>query len=148
MTLNEVLIRQNFINKLLIKNENVDVDKNLKVKIIMMRAELNKYKTQFDNDCLNKISELKTDEFIELDSLKELSDEQTIRIKELREQLTKEYNDFLIEKGKVEVDFNKKFTEDEYTQIVDVNSNNNVDVNGTPLDSLSFLEIIYTLFVK
>ena len=104
---------------------------------------------QLTNNVKNaKISELKTDEFIELDSLKELSDEQTIRIKELREQLTKEYNDFLIEKGKVEVDFNKKFTEDEYTQIVDVNSNNNVDVNGTPLDSLSFLEIIYTLFVK
>ena len=73
MTLNEVLIRQNFINKLLIKNENVDVDKDLKVKIIMMRAKLNKYKTKFDNDCLNKISGLKTGEFVELESLKELS---------------------------------------------------------------------------
>ena len=58
MTLNEVLIRQNFISKLLIKNENVEIDKDLKVKIMMMRVELTRYKTQFDNACLEKIKEL------------------------------------------------------------------------------------------
>ena len=59
-----------------------------------------------------------------------------------------EYNNFLVEKGKEEVDFDKKFTEEEYAQLIDVNSSNDIDINGTQLDALSFLEVIYALFVE
>jgi hypothetical protein len=145
MTLNEALIRQNFINKILIKD---DVDKNLKVKIMMMRIELNKIKNQFDNDCIEMIKQLQTEEFLELNSLEKPTEKQKKRLEELNKKLTDEYNQFLIEKGKEEVKFDKKFTEDEYAQIVDVNSENDIDINGSKLDALSFLEIIYTLFVE
>ena len=63
-------------------------------------------------------------------------------------QLKEEYNNFLVEKGKEDVDFDKKFTEEEYAQLIDVNSSNDIDINGTPLDALSFLEVIYALFVE
>ena len=148
MTLNEVLIRQNFISKLLIKNENVEIDKDLKVKIMMMRVELTRYKTQFDNACLEKIKELQTEEFGKLSSSKDLNKEQTTRLDELTSQLKEEYNNFLVEKGKEDVDFDKKFTEEEYAQLIDVNSSNDIDINGTTLDALSFLEVIYALFVE
>lgn len=145
MTLNEALIRQNFINKILIKD---DVDKNLKVKIMMMRIELNKIKNQFDNDCVEMIKQLQTEEFLELNNLENPTEKQKKRLEELNKKLTDEYNQFLSEKGKEEVKFDKKFTEDEYAQIVDVNSENDIDINGSKLDALSFLEIIYTLFVE
>lgn len=148
MTLNEVLIRQNFINKVLIKNENGEVDKNLKVKIMMMRIELNKIREQFDKDCMEMISQLRTDEFNSLGSIENPTEEESKRLEELNKQLSGEYNTFLVEKGKEEVEFSKKFTSEEYEQLIEINSNNNVEINGTNLDALSFLEVLYTLFVE
>jgi hypothetical protein len=40
------------------------------------------------------------------------------------------------------------FTMDEYSDIVDVNSGNDVEINGNKIKATDFLEIIYDLFVK
>ena len=39
MTINEVMIRHNFINKILFKDDTSSLDKDLKVKIMIMRIE-------------------------------------------------------------------------------------------------------------
>lgn len=147
MTLNEVLIRQNFINHILIKSENGEASKELKVKVMMMRIELNKVKTQFDADCVEIIQQLRTDEFNLLSSNENLTEEEKNRLETLNNQLSEEYNLFLVNKGQEPYEFTKKFTQSEYEELIVINSENNVNINGTSLDALSFLEILYTLFV-
>lgn len=148
MTLNEVLVKQNFITKILIKSEKCELNKTLKVKVMNMRIELTKIKNQFDESCIEKISNLKPKNF---DTLVNKEDKTADEEKELTimiDKLNKKYNDFLIEKGKEEIIFDKKFTMTEYEHIVDVNAGNNVNINGTELSATDFLEIVHTLFVE
>ena len=42
----------------------------------------------------------------------------------------------------------KKFTEDDYAELVEVNAGNDVEINGTKLQATDFLEILYTLFFE
>ena len=62
--------------------------------------------------------------------------------KNMLDKLNEDYNAFLIEKGKEEVNFNKSFTEEEYEYIVEVNADNNVEINQSKLSAPDFLEII------
>ena len=54
MTFNEVLIRHNFITKLLLKDGNSQLTKELKVKITGMRIALSKFINQFDTDAADQ----------------------------------------------------------------------------------------------
>ena len=63
MTLNEVLIRHNFITKLLLKDGNSELTKELKVKIMGMRIALSKFRNQFDTDTQEAIKGLKPENF-------------------------------------------------------------------------------------
>ena len=51
-----------------------------------------------------------------------------------------------MQKGKEEVSFDKKFTIEEYSELMDVNYGE-VEINGNRLPAEDFLEIIYSLFV-
>ena len=156
MTLNEVLIRQNFISKIklaygvdeLTKKPLAEVSAELKVKIMGMRIKLGKFRKSFEEDVQEAIKGLKPDGFDELAQKQDKTPEEEVELQHLNEKINKEYNLFLIEKGKEEAIFDEKFTEDEYYQIVTVNSSNNVEINGTPLPAEEFLEVIYSLFVE
>lgn len=130
MVLQKVLIKQNFINKIIVKNGNEELSNNLKIKLMRMRIKLNKIKKQFDEDC----------DFI-LSQVKE-------QYKDDSENIEINYNLFLEEKLKEKIDFNDRFTDDEYEEILIVNSNNNVMINGINIDSLTFLEYVYNLLVE
>ena len=57
--------------------------------------------------------------------------------------------EFVNKKGLEEVEqIDDTFTEEDYSDLVDVNSNNNVEINGTSIKAPDFLEIVYDLFVK
>lgn len=148
MTLNEVLIRQNFVTKILLKDGKNELTKNLKVKVMNMRIALNKVRTQFDADVQEAIKELKPDGFDELSQKQDRSEEEENLLKEQTDKINDEYNAFVIEKGKEEVVFDKTFTEEEFEQIVEVNADNDVDINGNKLQAADFLEVIYSLFVE
>ena len=147
MTLNEVLARQNFINKLVLKNGENELPKELKVKLMGMRIKLNKIRNQHDEDSKEAIKGLKPDNFDELYQKEDKTEEEQATLDAMHAKLVEEHNAFLIEKGKEEVEFEGSFTEDEFNELMYVNSDD-VEINGTPLNGADFLEIIYTLFVE
>ena len=147
MTLNEVLARQNFINKLVLKNGENELPKELKVKLMGMRIKLNKVRNQHDEDSKEAVKGLKPDNFDELYQKEDKTEEEIATLDAMHAKLIEEHNAFLIEKGKEEVEFEGSFTEDEFNEIMYVNSDD-VEINGTPLNGADFLEIIYTLFVE
>ena len=147
MTLNEVLIRHNFITKLLLKDGNSELSKELKVKIMGMRIALSKFRNQFDADAQEAIKGLKPSNFDALAQKQDRTPEEEKELKEMSDKLTEEYNAFVIAKGNELVSFDKKFTEEEFGEIMEVNADNDVEINGNKLNAADFLEVIYGLFV-
>ena len=147
MTLNEVLIRHNFITKLLLKDGNSELTKELKVKIMGMRIALSKFRSQFDQDAQEAIQGFKPSNFDILAQKQDRTSEEEKELKEMSDKLTEEYNAFIIAKGNELVSFDKKFTEEEFGEIMEVNADNDVEINGNKLNAADFLEVIYGLFV-
>lgn len=147
MTLNEVLIRHNFITKLLLKDGNSELTKELKVKIMGMRIALSKFRNQFDQDAQEAIQGFKSSNFDVLAQKQDRTPEEEKELKEMSDKLTEEYNAFIIAKGNELVSFDKKFTEEEFGEIMEVNADNDVEINGNKLNAADFLEVIYGLFV-
>ena len=147
MTLNEVLIRHNFIIKLLLKDGNSELNKELKVKIMGMRIALSKFRSQFDQDAQEAIQGFKPSNFDALAQKQDRTPEEEKELKEMSDKLTEEYNAFVIAKGNEVVSFDKKFTEEEFGEIMEVNADNDVEINGNKLNAADFLEVIYGLFV-
>ena len=147
MTLNEVLIRHNFITKLLLKDGNSELTKELKVKIMGMRIALSKFRNQFDQDAQEAIQGFKPSNFDALAQKQDRTPEEEKELKEMSDKLTEEYNAFIIAKGNEIVSFDKKFTEEEFGEIMEVNADNDVEINGNKLNAADFLEVIYGLFV-
>lgn len=146
MTLNEALIRQTFLSKLVLKNNGNELPKDLKVKVMGMRIELNKLRNQFETDSQEAIKGLKPEGFDDLYLKQDKTEEEIAQLDDWSKKLTDEHNTFIIEKGKELVTFDKKFTLEEYNDLIDVNSDD-VEVNGTSITGEEFLEIIYSLFV-
>lgn len=146
MTLNEALVRQNFLSKIVLRNNENELSKELKIKIIQMRAELNKLRNQFETDSQEVIRELKPEGFDALYVKEDKTEEEIAELNKLTNKLTDEHNTFVLQKGKEEVSFDKKFTLEEYGELMDVNYNE-VEINGNRLHAEDFLEIIYSLFV-
>ena len=146
MTLNEALVRQNFLNKLVLRNNENELPKELKVKVMQMRIELNKLRNQFEADSQEMVKGLKPESFDELYVKENKTEEEVKQLEDWSQKLTDEHNAFVIEKGKEEVSFDKKFTLEEYNELIDINSNE-VEINGNKLSAEDFLEIIYSLFV-
>ena len=147
MTLNEALMKQNFIVKVLLKDGNEELSKALKVKIMKIRIALGKFRKQFDEDIQEAIKGLKPDNFDELAQKQDKTPEEEEMFKAMSDKINEEYNLFLIEKGKDEVIFNEVFTEEEYEEILEINAGNDVEINGNKLQAADFLEIIHGLFV-
>ena len=146
MTLNEALVRQNFLSKIVLRNNENELSKELKIKIIQMRTELNKLRNQFEADSQEVIRELKPEGFDALYVKENKTEEEIVKLNNLTNKLTDEHNTFVLQKGKEEVSFDKKFTLEEYGELMDVNYSE-VEINGNRLPAEDFLEIIYSLFV-
>ena len=146
MTLNEVLARQNFVNKLVLKNGENELPKELKVKLMGMRIALNKIRNQYDEDSKEAVEGLKPEGFDALAQKQDKTEEEQKLYNEMYQKLVDEHNAFLIEKSKEEVEFDRNFTEDEFNELVYVNSDS-VKINDVELSAEDFLEIIYSLTV-
>ena len=148
MTLNELMIRQNFIGKVLLKDGNEELGKNLKVKIMKIRIELSKIRKQFDEDVQEAIKGLTPDGFQELSNKSDKTEEEQQKLKELTDKIQDEYTAFINSKGNEEVTINlPELTEDDFVEILEVNAGNDVTINNQKIDAADFLELIHTLFV-
>lgn len=150
MVLNDLLTKQNVFTKIILKDGDKELSKELKVKVMRIRMAYAKIKKNFDAEVQEFTDELVTDEFKELQAKTEKTPEEEARFTELTDSINSDYQEFLIQKGKEEVSisFEDALTLEEYSDILDVNSSNDVEINGNKIPAVDFLEIVYDLFVK
>ena len=150
MILNEILTRQNVITKILLSHGNKELPKELKVKIMRMRMAYSKIKKQFDEDTQEFSKQIISDELRDLANKSDRTPEENKLFNELNSKANAEYQEYLIQKGKEEVkDFTDTvLTEDEYADILDINSDGEYEVNGQKITAVDLMEAVYELFVK
>ena len=150
MILNEILTRQNVITKILLSRGNKELPKELKVKIMRMRMAYSKIKKQFDEDTQEFSKQIISDELRDLANKSDRTPEENERFNELNSKANAEYQEYLIQKGKEEVkDFTDTvLTDDEYADILNINSDGEYEVNGQKIKAVDLMEAVYELFVK
>lgn len=150
MTLNDVLTKQNVITKIILKDGDKELSKELKVKIMRIRMAYNKIKKQFDDDTQEFTNQIISDELRELANKSERTLEEEARFNELNDKTNSEYQEYLIQKGLEEVKDTPDdvITMEEYSDILDVNSGNDVEINGNTIKAADLMEIVFDLFVK
>lgn len=150
MTLNDVLTKQNVITKIILKDCDKELPKELKVKIMRIRMAYNKIKKQFDDDTQEFTNQIISDELRELANKSERTLEEEARFNELNDKTNSEYQEYLIQKGLEEVKDTPDdvITMEEYSDILDVNSGNDVEINGNSVKAADLMEIVFDLFVK
>ena len=149
MTTNEVLTRHNFVSKLLLKDGDKELSRDLKVKVMGMRIEYGKIRKQFDEDVQEFVKGLNSDRLTELQQKGDRTEAEEKELQELTDKLNGDYRAYVDSRLKEDVTVSdKKFTEDDYAELVEVNAGNDVEINGTKLQATDFLEILYTLFFE
>ena len=148
MTTNEALIKQNFITKILLKKDDNELSKELKVKIMGMRIKLGKVRKEFDEDVQEAVKGFTPEGFAELAQKQDKTEEEVKNFEEMNKKINDEYQAYIIKRGQEEVSIDAKLTEDEYNELIEVNADNNVEINGQKINAADFLEILYTLFVE
>lgn len=149
MILNEVLTKQNVLAQVILENDGKELPKELKVKVMRIRMAYTKVKKAFDAEVQEFAQDLMNDEFKELSNKTEKTEEENAKFEEMQNKINSEYQEFLIQKGNEEVNnVDDNFTESEYFDIVDINSGNNVEINGNKIKAADFLEIFYDIFVN
>lgn len=150
MTLNELLTKQNVITKLILKEGNKELPKELKVKIMRIRMSYNKIKKQFDEDTQEFTNQIISEELKTLSSKTDRTPEEESRFQELNSKANSEYQEYLVQKGLEEIKdvTEDTFTLDEYSDILDINSGNDVEINGNKVKAADLMEIFLDLFVK
>lgn len=149
MILRDVLTKQNVFTKILLKEGNNELPKELKVKIMRIRMAYTKIKKALDSEIQEFMEELITDEFKELSQKIERTSEEETKFAELTNSINLDYQEFMKQKELEEVPvIDDNFTMDEYSDIVEVNAGNDVEINGNKILAADFLEIVYDLFVK
>ena len=150
MILNELLTRQNVITKIELKDSDKELSKELKVKIMRIRLAYNKVKKAFDEDVKEFVEQITTDEYKELVQKTDRNEDEEKRFNELTSKINSDYIEFINQKGLEEVSetIDDKFTEDEYAEILDINSGNDVEINGNKIKAADFMEIFYEIFIS
>lgn len=149
MILNDLLIRQNVFTKLILKDGDKELPKELKVKVMRIRMAYNKIKKNFDDEIQEFMESIIPDEFRNLSNKSDRTSEENTKLEILTNNINSEYQEFVFQKGKEEVNsVEDAFTIDEYTELLEVNAGNDVDINGVKIPAINFMEIIYDLFVK
>lgn len=150
MTLNDVLTKQNVITKIILKDSDKELSKELKVKIMRIRMAYNKIKKQFDDDTQEFANQIISEELRELANKLDRTQEEEIRFNELNDKTNSEYQEYLVQKGLEEIKDipDDSLTIEEYSDVLDVNSGNDVEINGSPIKAADLMEIVYDLFVE
>lgn len=150
MVLNEILTKQNFITKILLTDGESELPKELKVKIIKIRIAYNKIKKQFDEELQECREAVVTEEIKELSNKENRTEEETAKLTSLIDNANAEINEFVNQKGieEVSLTIDDSFNDEEFENILEVNSNNDVEINSTKVSAPEFMEIFYALFVK
>ena len=150
MNLNELLMKHNFITKIMFKDGDDEISKDLKIKIMEMRIEMGKIRKQFEEDSQEVANQLMPEGYQQLAQKSNRTEEEEARFKEQTSKLNSEYGAYTAKRGTEEVTgthIPDTFTSEEYNEIVDVMPEDDIDINGNTLKASDFLEVFYTLFL-
>lgn len=147
MTINEVMVRHNFITKVLLRDGDKELSKDLKVKLMTIRIKLGKIRKELEEDLQEVVKTLTPEGYQELVMKPDRTEEETAQVEAWNKQINEEYNAYVDKRGKEEVDVDTTLTEDEFAEIIEVNAGNDTEINGTKVNAADFLEILYSLFV-
>lgn len=149
MTTNDVIIRHNFISKVVFKDGNAQLSKDLKIKIMSMRIEYGKIHKIFDEDVQEFTKGILEDRFNDLQNKQDRTEEENKEFNDLIAKYNQETNEYINKRSLDEVEVKEfSFNIDEYSEILETNSGNDVIINGTNIQAADFLELLYDLFVK
>lgn len=147
MTLNELMIKHNFVTKILLRDGDKELSRDLKVKLMGMRIKLGKVRKELEEDLQEVVKELTPEDYQELVMKENKTEEDKAQVEAWNKQINEEYNAYVDKRGKEEVQIDTTLSEDEFAQIIEVNAGNDVEINGTKLNAADFLEVLYSLFV-
>lgn len=142
-----MMVKHNFITKVLLRDGDKELSKDLKVKLMGMRIELGKIRKQLEEDLQEAVKELTPKGYQELIMKEDKTEEDKAQVEAWNKQINEEYNAYVDKRGKEEVQIDTTLSEDEFAQIIEVNAGNDVEINGTKLNAADFLEVLYSLFV-
>ena len=142
-----MMIKHNFITKVLLRDGDKELSKDLKVRLMGMRIELGKVRKQLEEDLQEAVKELTPKGYQELIMKENKTEEDKAQVEAWNKQINEEYNAYVDKRGKEEVQIDTTLSEDEFAQIIEVNAGNDVEINGTKLNAADFLEVLYSLFV-
>jgi hypothetical protein len=147
MTVNEMMVKHNFITKVLLRDGDKELSKDLKVRLMSMRIELGKVRKQLEEDLQEAVKELTPKGYQELIMKENKTEEDKAQVEAWNKQINEEYNAYVDKRGKEEVQIDTTLSKDDFAQIIEVNAGNDVEINGTKLNAADFLEVLYSLFV-
>lgn len=142
-----MMIKHNFITKVLLRDGDKELSKDLKVRLMSMRIELGKVRKQLEEDLQEAVKELTPKGYQELIMKEHKTEEDKAQVEAWNKQINEEYNAYVDKRGKEEVQIDTTLSEDDFAQIIEVNAGNDVEINGTKLNAADFLEVLYSLFV-
>lgn len=142
-----MMIKHNFITKVLLRDGDKELSKDLKVRLMSMRIELGKIRKQLEEDLQEAVKELTPKGYQELIMKEDKTEEDKAQVEAWNKQINEEYNAYVDKRGKEEVQIDTTLSEDDFAQIIEVNAGNDVEINGTKLNAADFLEVLYSLFV-
>lgn len=142
-----MMIKHNFITKVLLRDGDKELSKDLKVRLMSMRIELGKVRKQLEEDLQEAVKELTPKGYQELIMKENKTEEDKAQVEAWNKQINEEYNAYVDKRGKEEVQIDTTLSEDDFAQIIEVNVGNDVEINGTKLNAADFLEVLYSLFV-
>lgn len=142
-----MMVKHNFITKVLLRDGDKELSKDLKVRLMSMRIELGKVRKQLEEDLQEAVRELTPKGYQELITKENKTEEDKAQVEAWNKQINEEYNAYVDKRGKEEVQIDTTLSEDDFAQIIEVNAGNDVEINGTKLNAADFLEVLYSLFV-
>lgn len=150
LTLEEIVSRYNLIKNIQFEKDNQSLSKELKLKIIKMRIEYNKYKKQLDEDAQEFTKELVSERYKNLMNNPNKSEEQKEEFNQLEKSYNQDISEYMISRSKdiIEGINDWKFSELEYEEIIDLNSANDVEINGVKISAPDYLELIYDMLIE
>lgn len=142
-----MMVKHNFVTKVLLRDGDKELSKDLKVRLMSMRIELGKVRKQLEEDLQEAVKELTPKGYQELIMKENKTEEDKAQVEAWNKQINEEYNAYVDKRGKEEVQIDTTLSEDDFAQIIEVNAGNDVEINGTKLNAADFLEVLYSLFV-
>ena len=150
MTLNDIVSKYNLIKQLKFEYNGKEFSKQLKLKIIKMRIEYGKYKKALDSDIKEFTNELVSERYKNLMNIPNKTPEELEEFNQLEQSYNKDISEYIESRSNdiIENVNDWKFSELEYEEIIDLNSANDVEINGMKISAPDYLELIYDILIE